>query len=511
MDTAPEHLSNSELIALVYELQQGLADTEQSLAKKDSLIAQLQRALYGQKRERFEAPANQSALPFASDEATEARRAETHTEQITYTRKKTSRDNHRGRLELPEHLPVEEIQIYPEGDLTDMVCIGSEVTDELEEVPARIYIKRYIRYKYAPACQASADNADNGEGVVIGELPERAIDKGIPGPNLLAGIVTGKYVDHLPLYRQRQRFARHGVGIARSTIEGWVRQAADKLTPLYDRLVETTKTQGYLQVDETPIKVLESNKKGACHQGYYWVYHNPINRIVLFDYRPTRGSPAPRSMLEDFQGYLQTDGYSAYNKIGSKTGVRHLWCWAHARREFEGALTNDRSRAETALWYIQKLYAIERRARKENLTPQQRKKLRLTEAEPVLDEFGQWLTDQLTTNKVLPKSSIGGAIQYTLARWDGLRAWLDDGHLEIDNNLVENAIRPVALGRKNYLFAGSHKSARRAAMIYSLMASCKIHGVDPQKWLAYVLVRIMSTKYNDIDSLYPQNFKADQI
>jgi len=511
MNTALEHLSHSELIALVGDQQRRLADTEQSLAKKDHLIAQLQRALFGQKRERFVGPANQTALPFASDEAGEARRGQTHTEQITYTRKKTLSDNHRGRVKLPEHLPVEEIEIYPEGDLTGMVCMGCQITEELEEVPAKLYIKRYIRYKYAPASPESADHADNGEGVVIGELPERAIDKGIPGPNLLAGIITGKYVDHLPLYRQRQRFARHGVGIARSTIEGWVRQGGDKLTPLYDRLVEATKIQGYLQADETPIKVLESNKKGACHQGYYWVYHNPINRMVLFDYRPTRGSPAPRSMLENFQGYLQTDGYGGYDKIGAKTGIRHLGCWAHARRQFEEALGNDRSRAETALCYIQKLYAIERQARTEQLSSQQRKQLRLTNSRPVLDEFGRWLADQLTTKKVLPKSPIGGAIQYTLARWDGLTSWLDDGHLEIDNNLVENAIRPVALGRKNYLFAGSHKSARRAAMIYSLMASCKIHGVDPQKWLAYVLVRIMTTKYNDIDCLYPQNFQADQI
>ena len=502
MNTALNNLPKSELLRLVTTQQK-------QLDERDQLIAQYRRLLFGQKRERFTSPAHeQPSLPFAGDEDSQAGREEAHSEQISYTRKKTPRPNHHGRVKLPDHLPVTEIKIYPEGDLTGMVCIGSEVTEELEEVPAKLYIKRYIRYKYAPASQPATGNADGGEGVAIGELPERVIDKGIPGPNLLAGIITDKYVDHLPLYRQRQRFARHGVKIARSTIEGWVRQGGENLTPLYDRLVETTKVQGYLQVDETPIKVLESDKKGACHQGYYWVYHNPINGVILFDYQPTRGSPAPRSMLEDFNGYLQTDGYGVYDRIARRQGVVHLACWAHARREFERALDNDRARAGTALRYIQILYETERQAREQDLSAPERKQRRLDNSLPVINTMGQWMTHHV--QQVLPKSQIGKAIHYAMARWDALSSYLYDGSLEIDNNLVENAIRPVALGRKNYLFAGSHQAAQRAAMIYSLLASCKNHQVDPRRWLAYVLENIMTTKYADIDSLYPQNFKADR-
>jgi len=215
--------------------------------------------------------------------------------------KKTARPNHKGRLALPEHLPVEEIEIYPEGDLSQMVCIGKEVTDELELVPSRLFIKRYIRYKYA-------SKPGEDQPIIIGELPERVIERGIPGPGLLASILIDKYADHLPLYRQCQRFKRQGVDIARSTIEGWTRQGLEKLAILYDHLVEDTKMQGYLQVDETPIKVLESQKKGAAHQGWYWVYHAPMTGTVLFDYQPSRNKAGPKGMLQGFKGiYKPTD------------------------------------------------------------------------------------------------------------------------------------------------------------------------------------------------------------
>lgn len=281
----------------------------------------------------------------------------------------------------------------------------------------------------------------------------------------------------------------------------------DRLQILWEHLLADTKVQGYLQADETPIKVLDSAKKGACHQGYYWVYHSPIDRTVLFDYQPTRGAPAPKRILEDFTGYLQTDGYGVYQQIGARPEVVHLACWAHARREFERALDNDRQRAEMALSWIQGLYGVERQAREQNLTPDQRKELRLQGSLPLINQMGKWISGEL--KNVLPKSQIGKAMAYSLARWDGLNGYLYDGLLEIDNNGVENAIRPVALGRKNYLFAGSHAGARRAAMIYSLLGTCKMHGVNPHQWLSHVLQNILSTKYNEIRSLYPQNITSN--
>ena len=506
MEMQLETLSRSELVTLVLNqqkerlrLEKTAAEKDRELARKDALIGQLQRMLFGQKRERFEAPENQIPLPFGPDPEQETQRARVHEQNITRLRSKKPRPNHKGRMPLPDHLPVEEIEIHPEGDLSQMVCIGKEITDELEMVPARLYIKRYIRYKYAP-------KVENGQSIQIGELPERVIDKGIPGPGLLASVLIDKYADHLPLYRQRQRFKRQGIDIARSTIEGWTRQGLEKLSVLYDHLLEDTRIQGYLQADETPIKVLESDKKGATHQGWYWVYHAPITGTVLFDYQPSRSRAGPEGLLDGFKGYLQTDGYAAYKKIGERTQVIPLGCWAHARRKFDEALRNDPDRAGHALRRIQKLYAVERIARIAKLDPSDRKELRLNRSLPIINELGKWMSQQY--KKVLPKDAIGNAMSYCIKRWDLLSEYMKDGHLEIDNNLVENAIRPVALGRKNYLFAGSHQAAQRAAMVYSFLAICKKHQVNPYQWLRHTLEKINTTKFNEVRSLYPQNFKS---
>ena len=468
---------------------------DERISELETQLAMYKRMQFGQKRERFEGDPNQTSLPFEAEPAEVDQQQEVIKEKIEYVRK---RPNHKGRAKLPAHLPVEEIEIHPEGDLSEMVCIGKEITEELECEPAKFYIKRYIRYKYA---------AKNGEGVSIAELPERVIDKGIPGAGLLAMILTGKYMDHLPLYRQKQIFARENIQIPSSTIEGWARQALQKLEPLYDQLIFDTKSKGYLQVDETPIKVLDSNKKGAAHQGYYWVYHAPLDGTVLFDYSPTRGGIAAVPMLGNFKGYLQTDGYAVYEKYGKKTEVTHLACWAHARREFEKALDNDKVRAETALLMIQQLYAVERKVKEEQLSADQIKELRLAESLLVINELGKWIFEEIKAT--LPKSQIGKAMAYAYARWDALSAYLYDGSLQIDNNMVENAIRPVALGRKNYLFAGSHEAAQRAAMIYSFFAICKKHDVNPFNWLKYTLENIMSINHKNIKDLYPQNYKKN--
>lgn len=486
MEIALENLSKEDLIKVI-------SSREEKIDYLESQLAMYKRMQFGQKRERFQGDPNQTLLPFDAELVEVKQQQAEIKEKVEYLRK---RPNHKGRAKLPTHLAVEEIEIHPEGDLTDMICIGKEITEELECEPAKFYIKRYIRYKYATKDKSS---------VAIGELPERVIDKGIPGASLLAMILTSKYVDHLPLYRQKQIFARENIQIASSTIEGWTKQALEKLEPLYEQLIFDTKAQGYLQVDETPIKVLDSDKKGATHQGYYWVYHAPLEETVLFDYSPTRGGIAAVPMLGNFKGYLQTDGYAVYEKYGKKKEVIHLACWAHARREFEKALDNDKLRAEKALLMIQKLYAVERQAKQENFSPEQNKELRLAESLPVINELGKWIFEEI--KNTLPKSQIGKAMAYAYARWDALSAYLYDGNLHIDNNLVENAIRPVALGRKNYLFAGSHEAAQRAAMIYSFFAICNKHEVNPFQWLKHTLENIMSINHKNLKQLYPQNFK----
>lgn len=507
METALENLSKEDLLKVISSRDEKIDSLSKDSSSKDEKIKSLsqerdylkaqvemlKRMQFGQKRERFEGDPNQTFLPFEAEPAEVEQQQEETKEKIDYVRK---RPNHKGRAKLPAHLPVEEIELHPEGDLSQMVCIGKEVTEELECEPAKFYIKRYIRYKYA---------AKNGDGVFINELPERVIDKGIPGAGLLAMILTGKYMDHLPLYRQKQIFARESIQIPSSTIEGWTKQALQKLEPLYDQLIFDTKSKGYLQVDETPIKVLDSDKKGAAHQGYYWVYHAPLDGTVLFDYSPTRGGIAAVPMLGNFKGYLQTDGYGVYEKYGKKKEVTHLACWAHARREFEKSLDNDKARAEKALLMIQQLYAVERKAKEEQLSAEQTKKLRLDQSLDIINEMGKWIFEEIKAT--LPKSQIGKAMAYAYARWDALSAYLYDGNLLIDNNLVENAIRPVALGRKNYLFAGSHEAAQRAAMIYSFFAICKKHEVNPFQWLKYTLENIMSINHKNIKELYPQNYK----
>jgi len=531
MSTALEQLSKQQLIELFLKEKAALASAQKAILEKVELlqendriireidgilqektsvveakteeviylkaqIEQYKRMLFGQKRERFEGDNGQLPLPFAATPEQEEQTLAQVEEKIEYIRRKPS--SHKGRIALPAHLPVEEIEIHPQGDLSQMVCIGKEVTEELECDPARFYIKRYIRFKYAPK---------NKEGVVIGSLPERVIDKGIPGAGLIASILTDKYVDHLPLYRQRQRFLRENIPIAASTLDDWAKRGLEKLEPLYDLLLADTLAKGYLQVDETTIKVLESDKKGACHLGYYWVYHNPIDEIVLFDYQPTRSGTAPQAMLENFKGYLQTDGYAAYEKIARQKGITHLVCWAHARREFERALDNDKARARVALNLIQQLYKIEQEARDANLSAEERKELRFEKSLPLINTLAKWITEQV--KHVLPKSQIGKAMKYSISRWDQLSAYLYDGVLEIDNNLVENAIRPVALGRKNYLFAGTHQGAQRAAMIYSFFAICKKHQVNPYLWLKYALQNVMTINHKELRKLYPQNFTTN--
>ena len=460
-------------------------------------IAEFKRLVFGQSRERFiTVPPEQLLLPFEPAKAVKEAQEEAIEEKISYTRQ-THKKKHPGRAKLPKHLPVEEVEIYPEADLSQMVCIGKEITEELECVPARFFIKRYIRYKYAPK---------QGEGShAIGMLPERVIDKGIPGVGLLAFILINKYLYHLPLDRQLKIFRQEGVIIKAGTINGWVKRCAQRLEILYDALVNEVKNQGYLRADETTLKVLDKQKKGTTHLGYFWVYHAPIPRVVLFDYHPSRGYIGTKEMLADFEGYLQSDGYSVYAKVARENQLIHLGCWTHVRREFKKALSNDKQRAEKALTYIQQLYAIERQARKEALNPEQTKVLRLRKALPIINEMGEWIAEE--QNKTLPQSTLGKAFTYCTNRWRALSNYLLEGNLQIDNNLTENALRVVALGRKNYLFAGSHEAAKRAAIFYTFTANCNIHQVNPQQWFTYVLENILNHPVEELHQLFPQNFK----
>ncbi len=486
-------------VRVIEEKNESLLKRLQDILEKFSSIkfelSQLKRLVFGSKRERFVSNGEdgQMSLPFNVETATDDE--EQSTEEISFKRRKANRKNHHGRLPLPDHLPVEEIFIEPEEDVTNLKCIGREVTDELEYEAAILKIKRYIRLKYAMA---------NNEGVITGNLPTRPIEKCIAGAGLLSHIHVSKFVYHLPFYRQAQRFkTEHQMIIPSSTIDSWQTGVAKLMWPLYEELKRQVLNQGYVQLDETPIKVLDQRKKGKCHRGWHWVYHSPIEHMVFFDYQQGRGREGPRKLLTDFKGYLQTDGYKVYDWFGVQKDITLVNCMAHARRVFEKALSDDRKRAEYAMVEIQKLYHIERKARDQHLSAEQRHELRLDESLPILNALGIWMTEQIKTT--LPKSPFGKALIYSVSRWDNLMAYLKDGHLEIDNNLVENAIRPNALGRKNYLFAGSHAGAQRAAMFYSFFGTCKFNDVDPFKWMKTVLEIIPDYPANKLVDLLPQN------
>ena len=262
------------------------------------------------------------------------------------------------------------------------------------------------------------------------------------------------------------------------------------------------------------MKVLESEatairKKGSCHLGYFWVYNDPITGSAVFKYQQGRGAKYPEAVLKNFSGYLQTDGYSGYDNLAKSENIIRLACWAHARSKFEEALPNDKIRVEIAMKLIQELYDIERQAKEAKLDADQRKALRIEKALPVYNLIGKWISQNL--KKTLPKSAIGKAMQYTFDRWDELGNYMLDGLLEIDraanrNNLVENAIRPVAIGRKNYLFVGTHESAQRNAIMYIFMSNYKKHNVNPEVWLNYVLEKIPSASILELENLLPQNF-----
>jgi transposase len=457
-------------------------------------LAELKRLIFGSKRERF-VPAGDSQLSLFDIPG--QGKQEKQTEEISYTRERPVKEKQQPvRASIPAHLPRIEEVVEPEDIEEGSKKIGEEITEVLEYNPAKVYVRKIVRPKYAKA---------NNDGVQVAELPTLPIPKGNAGASMLAYIMVSKFIDHLPYYRQVQIFKRQNFIISDSTLNGWFNATAKLLSPLYDTLQKQVLDCDYIQADESPIGVQDSHKKGVLHTGYQWVYRSPLKRLVLFRYHPGRERKAPQDVLQDFTGALQTDGYQAYQNMKTNGEITHLACMAHARRYFEKALGNDKKRAEHALLKIQGLYAMERKARERGIGFETRKRYRQLYAKPILAELGIWIKNNL--NQTLPKSAIGQAIAYTYNLWPKLKTYIDDGKYEIDNNLIENAIRPLALGRKNYLFAGSHNAAQNAAMFYSFFATCKVNDVNPLAWLTDVLNRIPDHKANKLEELLPQNWK----
>ena len=500
------YLANQEMVTIAEhtDYKELYQDLQLKYDVLEHELNNLKRMIFGSRHERFVPTANhpaQTTLDLSVEQV--AACSVIDAKHITYTRTSTqitATKAHPGRMKLPEHLQRREIIIEPAEDIRGLQKIGAEVTEELEYEPGSLYVNKIVRNKYA--------RPDNN-GILIAPMIERPLPKAIAGAGLLAQIAIDKYVDHLPLYRQVERFKREGITIPYTTITDWISNTCALITPLYSHLQKLILQSNYLHVDESPIKVLDKNKKGTTHRGFYWVYQNSLIKMVLFDYRTGRGREGPQEMLKDYKGHLQTDGYPLYNYFKEQPGITVLNCMAHARRMFFDAKENDLAKAEYALSLIGKLYDIERKAKAEALNYTGVLQVRQREAIPLLDVFEKWMKDQYV--KVPPKSAIAKAIGYALGRWKELKCYTTDGKLNIDNNPVENSIRPVAVGRKNYLFAGSHEAAQRSAMLYSLLGTCKLNGINPFVWLVDVLKRLPSYPINKIQELLPHQWKPLHI
>ncbi|MBK7936057.1 MAG: IS66 family transposase [Lewinellaceae bacterium] len=491
--------------------QQKIASLEQEKARLESdkeglrqRLLELQRLLFGAKSERFVPLAIPGQLQLELEGLEEI--ATAHKKMVAaYERSQgTEASKHQGRMPIPEHLERVEEKIEPEEDTTDMKHIGDTVTEVLEYQPGRLWVRRIVRPKYARKTVAEGQSE-----VVVAPMPDQAFPKMKAGVSLLVYLVISKFAEHLPLYRLCQILARQGVKIPESTMGEWVKVAIERLDVLYAAYKRLLLQSSYLQMDETRLQVLEESTKGKAHLGYIWAIYDPIQKLPFYTYLPGRSHHGPRKLLEPFAGHLQSDGYSVYellNKI--MPAITLVNCWAHARREFIKAQDNDQARATEALKKIQALYKIEQEARQLQLSPEERLVLRQQKSKPLWEELFAYLKAEL--EQVLPKSPIGSAIAYTLKRKENLGRFLDDGRIEIDNNLVENAIRPIAIGRKNYLFAGNHESAQRIAVIYTLINACKHHNIDPYLWLQDVLGKLHRQPINRIEELLPQNWMPAQ-
>jgi transposase len=407
-----------------------------------------------------------------------------------------------GRRPLPEDLPRERIEYHPPKD--ELICsccgqteqaIGEEVTEELDYVPASFVVRQHVRIKYAcKNCQ---------EGVVIADLPARPIEKGRPGPGLLSHVLTSKYGDHLPLHRQEGIFKRHGVNIKRSTMCNWVRDCADLLSPIVRYMQKIILQSKKIHTDDTPVPVQDGSRT-QTRKGYLWAYIGDDNNVV-FDYTLTHSRDGPVSFLGEYSGYVHADAYKGYDAFFEKGKATEVACWAHTRRKFYDSLSTDPRRADEMLATIGKLYAVEQEAKERDLDATLLKEQRQQQSKPTLNEIQCRLDDW--SIEVLPKSPIGQAVSYARGQWKALNRYTEDGGLDIDNNLAERVLRIVAIGRKNWLFAGSDAGAERAAVIYSLIASCKLCEIDPFEYLRDVLDRVSTLPASKIVELTPSGWK----
>jgi transposase len=515
-DLAQCHALIIQLMAVKDELTATLRLQEREKAHLLHRVEYLVRQLYGRRSEKID-PAQLLLFVAQAMEAVAAEpAAEVEPEEAPATRsKKKGHGRKKPPVELP-HLPIE----HPVAD-ADKVCvecgtekkrIGEKITEQLEYAPASLFVIDHIQPVFAcPCCEGH---------VTVAPKPAQPIEKGLPGPGLLAQVVVSKYGDHLPLYRQESIFQRHGVAISRKTMCDWVRASAHMLEPVVEAMKARILESKVIHTDDTPVTVREPGQSGT-HQGRFWVYLGDGDHpYTVYDYTPSRKRDGPIEFLCDFKGtkenprYLQADAYGGYDGIytGEETGtdpsgavVIECACWAHCRRYFYNARGSDPVRSHQVLGWVRQLYDIEHDAKES--TADDRWALRQEKAKPILDDIKEWLDAQ--QGRILPKSPIGEAVQYAFNQWKALLRYIEDGDIAIDNNAAERRIRGIAIGRRNWLFAGSDRGGRTAAILYSVIQSAKDHAIEPFAYLRDLFLRIPTYPNKDIHQLLPDNWKRD--
>jgi transposase len=508
-DPLPNDLETAH--QLIRELLKTLAQQIHLNDKLQHQLEQLLRQRYGKKTEQID-PAQ--LLLFAQEILAQAEATPTPASTSEPTPAPTPipsapKKNGHGRKPLPASLPRKPVlhDVPPEQRTcpdcgAERTCIGQEVHEQLEYIPASLVVLEHIRPKYA--CQACQAN------VVIADTLPQPIDKGLPGPGLLAHIAVSKYADHLPLYRLEGIFKRSGVELSRSTMCDWMASIAELLEPIVKRMLSRILTSQVVQNDDTTVPVQDHDGKGI-KTGRLWVsIGDHDNPYAVYVYTPDRSAAGPERIFKDFKGYLQADAYSAYDGLYKSGAIVEVGCMMHARRNFYEARTSDPPRSHQALAWISLLYDVERDAKEREPTDYQafvalRHQLRAERSRPIFDKFHSWLEAELP--KVLPKSPIGEAIQYALNHWEALKRPLEAGFLELDNGACERAFKPVGIGRRNWLFAGSDKGGQTAAVLMSLCTTCKNLGIDPQAYLRDVLDRISTHPAKRIDELLPDRWQ----
>jgi len=437
-------------------------------------------------------------------------------EIISYERRKPEKKNKPVRQPLPDHLRREIEVIEPEGIDDNWERIGQEVTEILEHTPGEFFVRQIVRPIYALKKELQQSEDVSGEdrtskNVKTAALPLLPLPRSNAGASLLAELLLGKYMYHLPFHRQIELFKHAGVSLPASTVNGWFMASSDLLRAMYFRLRELVLSSDYIQVDESTVPVINNKKKRAV-KAYLWVVRSVMGKLVFFHYdKGSRAQKVVIELLHNFQGAIQTDGYDVYSIYENKKGVLLLGCWAHARRKYTEALKEDKSGAEYALEQIGMLYKVEAMADDQDLDYAQRAELRQRLAYPILVAFEKWVLNYIP--KTIPNGRMHRALRYTYNLFQRLSRYHLDGRYNPDNNLVENAIRPLSLGRKNFMFCGNHDAAENAAIMYSLFGCCKACDVNPREWLTDVLTRIPEYNANyalDLADLLPHKWQESK-